>query len=92
MEDSSTVFSSPPLTFEVAEKVIEKLRREVTPWFLKQFMGKSYGSLLVTAEANDQYIQAITGATISSVAVSESVRETLRRLEAAVGGFKEAAP
>jgi electron transport complex protein RnfG len=92
MEESARVFSSPPLTFAVAQGVMEKLREQVTPWFLKQFIGKRHGSLLVTAEETDQYIQAITGATISSVAVNESVRKGIKRLEQAVGGFKEATP
>lgn len=91
-DDSAAVFLSPPLTFDVSKRVIEKLRSEVTPWFLKQFIGKPYGSLVVTVGESEQYIQAITGATISSVAVTESVRKALKRLEAAVGGFKEAAP
>jgi hypothetical protein len=61
----------------------------VTPWFLKQFIGKPHGGLLVTTEQTDRYIQAITGATVSSVAVTESVREAMSQLETAVGGFTE---
>jgi electron transport complex protein RnfG len=89
IEDSTAVFSSPPLAFDVAKSVMEKLRTQVTPWFLKQFIGKPKGSLLVTAEETGQHIQAITGATISSVAVTESVRKAMVTLEEAVGGFKE---
>ena len=88
-QDSIMVFCDPGLTVRVAEAVMERLRSQVTPWFLKQFIGKAKGSLLVTAEETDQYIEAITGATISSVAVTESVRKALAKLEEAVGGFKE---
>jgi Na+-translocating ferredoxin:NAD+ oxidoreductase RnfG subunit len=44
---------------------------------------------LVRAEETDDYIQAITGATISSVAVSESVRDAIKELGREVGGFEE---
>jgi Na+-translocating ferredoxin:NAD+ oxidoreductase RnfG subunit len=88
-EDSLAFFCSPPLAFEISDKVIEKLRKQVTPWFLAQFVGKTYGSLLITAGENDRYIQAITGATISSAAVTESVRGAIMELEKAVGGFQE---
>lgn len=91
-QDSSRVFCSPPLTFDVASKVVEKLREQQTPWFLKQFIGKPYGSLLVSAETSDRYIQGITGATISSVAVTESVRKAIMELEQAVGGFEGIEP
>jgi hypothetical protein len=89
LEDSTTVFCSPPLAFEVAEGVMEKLRDQATPWFLKQFIGKREGSLLVSTEETDQHILAITGATISSEAVTESVRKAMVTLEEAAGGFKE---
>ena len=88
-DDSSAFFCSPPLAFSVSDKVIEKLREQVTPWFLKQFVGKTYGNLLLIADEKDRYIQAITGATISSAAVTESVREAIKQLEQVVGGFEE---
>jgi electron transport complex protein RnfG len=88
-QDSSRFFCSPPLTFEVSKQVIEKLREQVTPWFLKQFIGKSHTRLLVTTEQTDEYIQGITGATISSVAVTESVRKAMSQLEKTLGGFAE---
>jgi RnfABCDGE-type electron transport complex G subunit len=87
-DDSATYFCSAPLAFDVSRTIIEKLREQVTPWFLKQFIGKSYGGLLVTAEKSDRYIQAITGATISSAAVTESVRKEIMQLEQAIGGFE----
>ena len=43
-----------------------------------------------TIDETDEYIQAITGATISSVAVSESVRDAIKQLEQEIGGFEEA--
>jgi electron transport complex protein RnfG len=91
-EDSTAVFCSPPLAFGVAKGVMDKLRAQATPWFLKQFVSKAKGGLLVATEDTDQYIQAITGATISSVTVTESVREAMTILEEAVGGFKEETP
>ena len=89
-EDSNFVFSSVPLTFSFTGEVIEEIRAQTTPWFLKQFLGKRAGNLVVTAEASDLYIQAITGATISSVAVTKSVQTALGELEKAIGGFEEA--
>jgi electron transport complex protein RnfG len=87
--DSAEVFSDPGSVFDLADAVLGEVRAGATPWFLKQFVGKSYGSLLVVNEKTDTYIQAITGATISSVAVNKSVKEALEKLEAAVGGFEE---
>jgi electron transport complex protein RnfG len=88
-EDSAACLTDAESAFELAEKVTEELRSRTTPWFLKQFVGKSAGSLLVTSEKTDQHIQAITGATISSVAVAKSVREAIKSLEGEIGGFEE---
>jgi electron transport complex protein RnfG len=88
-QDSLAVLVDPALTFHLCQRVMEELRSGATPWFLKQFVGKRHTSLLVTKQPTDKYIQAITGATISSVAVTESVRDALERLEKAVGGFQE---
>lgn len=49
----------------------EKLR----PWFQEQFSGKELKNLYVVKEEPGDKIQAITGATISSKAVTDSVRE-----------------
>lgn len=87
--DSADVFSDPGKVFDMADAVLAEVRAGATPWFLKQFVGKTHGSLLVVNEKTDTHIQAITGATISSVAVNKSVQEALRALEAAVGGFEE---
>ncbi len=88
--DSTAYLTRPASTFALAEAVIVELRMRNTPWFLSQFIGKGAGSLLVRAGETDEYIQAITGATISSVAVSESVRDAIQQLEQEIGGFEEA--
>jgi RnfABCDGE-type electron transport complex G subunit len=87
--DSADVFSDPARVFDLADQVLNEVRAGATPWFLRQFVGKRHGSLVVVSEQTDTYIQAITGATISSVAVNESVQKSLKQLEAAVGGFEE---
>lgn len=88
--DSAVYLTHPASTFALAKAVIVELRMRNTPWFLNQFVGKGAGNLLVRADETDEYIQAITGATISSVAVSESVRDAIKQLEQEIGGFEEA--
>jgi Na+-translocating ferredoxin:NAD+ oxidoreductase RnfG subunit len=44
---------------------------------------------MVVGEETDQYIQGITGATISSVALTSSVKKAIQELEKAGGGFEE---
>jgi hypothetical protein len=90
-EDSAVYLSTPASTFTLAAAVIGELRMRNTPWFLQQFIGKRVGNLLVRADETDEYVQAITGATISSVAVTESVREAIQNLRKEIGGFEEAA-
>jgi len=51
-------------------KINETRPGEDSPWFLRQFAGKSAGSL-----ALKENIDAVTGATISSKAVTDSIRE-----------------
>jgi RnfABCDGE-type electron transport complex G subunit len=87
--DSAAYLAHPASTFALAEAVIAELRLRNTPWFLAQFVGKQASNLLVRADKTDEYIQAITGATISSVAVTESVRKVIQELEGEVGGFEE---
>ena len=86
--DSALYLSGPGPTFTLAELVVAELRLRNTPWFLQQFIGKRAGHLLVRAEKTDQYIQAITGATISSSAVTDSIREAIQKLRAVIGGFE----
>jgi electron transport complex protein RnfG len=87
--DSADVFSLPATVFDMADAVLKEVRAGATPWFLKQFVGKRHANLMVVSEKTDSHIQAITGATISSVAVNESVQKALQQLETAVGGFEE---
>jgi electron transport complex protein RnfG len=87
-EDSLLVFSDPAVAFGFARSVLDQIRLRRTPWFQQQFIGKRNGDLLLTTKASDRYIQAITGATISSAAVTESVRDAIENLEKAVGGFE----
>jgi electron transport complex protein RnfG len=56
-----------------------------TDWFKKQFAGKDENHLKVLKQETAEYIQAITGATISSRAVTEDgVREGLKFLKTAL--------
>jgi RnfABCDGE-type electron transport complex G subunit len=87
--DSVRYLSHPASAFALSRAVIEELRLQNTPWFLQQFVGKDAGRLLVRAEKTDEYIEAITGATISSSAVTESVRKAIQALGKAIGGFEE---
>jgi electron transport complex protein RnfG len=88
-DDSTFMFAETGRAFRVAQQALEELRKRTTPWFQQQFMGKAYGDLRVTTQETDRHIQAITGATISSVAVTESVREAIQHLEEVLGGFEE---
>ena len=60
---------------------------ELPPWFQQQFVGKTVKSLIVVKAKTEQNIESLTGATISSVAVTDSVREGIERLSEAIGGF-----
>jgi RnfABCDGE-type electron transport complex G subunit len=87
--DSASFLADASSTYALAEAVVAELRMRNTPWFLQQFIGKRAGNLLVRADETDENIQAITGATISSVAVTESVREAIQQLRNEIGGFEE---
>ena len=61
---------------------IEEVRRgDKTPWFQEQFRGKTREYLEVVRTADPERIEAITGATISSEAVTSSVRKAVEQLE-----------
>jgi len=45
------------------------------PWFQKQFRGKTIEDLVVVKQKTDKNIQSITGATITSEAVTKAVKE-----------------
>ena len=67
---------------------IEEIRYgETAPWFQEQFIGKFYNGLAVKKDGGE--ITSITGATISSRAVTNSIAETLQKLEQQLGGFKK---
>lgn len=87
-EDSLRFLTTPSMAFELASQVTENIRKSQTPWFLEQFVGKKKPDLIIVGEKSQRYIQAITGATISSNAVTSSVREAISRLEKAIGGFE----
>jgi RnfABCDGE-type electron transport complex G subunit len=55
------------------------------PWFQNQFGGMPGSELVVVKSSSDNGILAITGATISSEAVTSSVRDGLRMLLSIVG-------
>ncbi|MFH0883044.1 MAG: FMN-binding protein [bacterium] len=55
---------------------------EATPWFLQQFTGKDATTLAVKKDRGD--IDAITGATITSRAVTNSVRKAALQLKEAI--------
>jgi len=67
---------------------IEEIRHgEKTPWFTRQFIGKSPSDTFTVAKDGGD-IDSITGATISSRAVSGSIGQGLQTLQIKVGGFR----
>ena len=56
-------------------KINEIRRGESEPWFLKQFKGKNAGTIAIKKD-----IDAITGATISSKAVTDAIRKAVDEL------------
>ncbi len=64
---------------------IEEVRRgEDEPWFQGQFKGKTEAVVKLLRGGGPRGIESITGATISSRAVTLSVRETVQRLDKVV--------
>ncbi|OPX25426.1 MAG: hypothetical protein B1H02_01555 [Candidatus Latescibacteria bacterium 4484_107] len=61
-------------------KITEVRYGESEPWFQAQFKGKTLSQLSVDKDGGA--IDSITGATISSRAVTDGVRSALKRLEA----------
>ena len=69
---------------------IEEIRYgEKDPWFQRQFIGKRASQLMVDKDGGE--IVSVTGATISSRAVTNSVRKAIQELEKKIGGFKRPA-
>ncbi len=68
-------------------KITEIRHGEKEPWFSGQFIGKS---LLDDLRVNKDggVIDSITGATISSRAMTNSIRDGLEKLKSATGGFE----
>ena len=66
-------------------KIEEIKYGENKPWFLVPFVGRQWNRLELGKEDNN--IKAITGATISSRAVTSSIKEGLKSLENRLGGF-----
>jgi len=81
-----------PAALETSRRVVERLREDAVPRWQQQFLGKSAGDLVLTKEKSAKSIQAVTGATLSSGAVTESVKAAIVALGEAVGGFKGAKP
>ncbi|NOZ61523.1 MAG: RnfABCDGE type electron transport complex subunit G [Calditrichaeota bacterium] len=59
---------------------------ESSPWFQIQFLNRYADELAV--DKDNGPIKSITGATISSRAVTNSIKEGLKQLEKRLGGFK----
>ena len=67
-------------------KVEETKGSDTQPWFQKQFRDKREDQLVVVRTRDPQAIEAITGATISSTAVTKSVREAVQKLRKMLKG------
>jgi len=65
------------------------LQGDAQPQFQAQFTGKTYGELQVTTGSEANRIVAMTGATISSKAVTSAVREAFDIIRQAVGQDRE---
>ncbi|OQX88241.1 hypothetical protein B6D60_02455 [candidate division KSB1 bacterium 4484_87] len=70
-------------------KIEEIKYGESAPWFQLQFINRYAGELAV--DKDNGPIRSITGATISSRAVTNSIKEGLEQLEKRLGGFKKQA-
>lgn len=64
----------------LGSKINEIKPGEKEPWFLKQFVGKSAKTLAIKKD-----IDAVTGATISSKAVTDAIRDTVNKFLAKAG-------
>jgi electron transport complex protein RnfG len=66
-------------------KIEEVKHGEEKPWFQRQFLNKTWEELKLDKDGGD--ITSITGATISSRAVTNSIHDGLKNLESELGGF-----
>lgn len=67
-------------------KIEEISHGQTTPYFQNQFINKVFEQLAVDKDGGE--IVSITGATISSRAVTNSVKKGMQQLEQIIGGFK----
>jgi len=68
-------------------KIEEIKYGETTPWFQDQFIGKKGTGLAVDKDKGE--ITSVTGATISSRAVTNSINNGIQKLEKQIGSFKK---
>jgi len=59
-------------------------KQDVEPWFQEQFREKTYGQLQVVKSSSPEAIEALTAATITSVAVTDAVKHAVERIRKAV--------
>lgn len=85
-----SLLRDPSDAVQVAERFVTKIREGQAPWWPAQFAGKTAAQLVLTKEKTAASIQGISGATVSTRAVTESVKNAIVRLNQAVGGFREA--
>ena len=86
--DTSFDISGLKITFQqetpgLGTKAVEVHKGDSEPWFLRQFKEKNALNIAVKQDRGE--IDAITGATITSRAVSNSVRDAARQIQADVG-------
>jgi electron transport complex protein RnfG len=68
-------------------KIEEVSHGQATPYFQQQFIDKVAQQLAVDKDGGE--IKSITGATISSRAVTNSVKKGMQQLAQVIGGFKQ---
>ncbi|MDZ7264174.1 MAG: RnfABCDGE type electron transport complex subunit G [candidate division KSB1 bacterium] len=68
-------------------KIEEISHGQTTPYFQNQFINKVVTQLAVDKDGGE--IVSITGATISSRAVTNSIKKGIQQLEQVIGGFKQ---
>ena len=88
--DTSGVIQGLKILFQqetpgLGAKIQEIRYGEKKPWFQVQFIHKRYDRLAVDKDGGD--IRSVTGATISSRAVTNSVRKAIEELAKKIGGF-----
>lgn len=69
--------------FDAIKDIFSKEKKKttfITPWFCEQFKGKRVEALVVVKTKTKDKIEAITGATISSKAVTDSIRKEAERI------------